>query len=120
MRRLSLVLFAALLGMLLTAGALAPAASAEVVVLTDGNILYGQLDGTALPLETRDGVLQIPTRDLRDAHFNTQSGDVLRNKNGTAVTGWVAQPSYAVRLASGQTITVEHGQVAVISFPARR
>jgi hypothetical protein len=120
MRRLSLAPLAALLGILLAAGALAPAASADVVVLVNGNILHGQLDGTTLPVETRDGAIQVSTGDLNEVHFNTLAGDVLRYRNGTMLTGWVAQPSYAVRLASGQTVAIEHSQLAIITFPRRR
>jgi hypothetical protein len=115
MRRLSLALL-----VLLAVGAFATAASAEVVVLINGDILYGQLDGTALAVETRDGVVQVPTGELREIQVDTQTGDRFRFKNGTVLTGWLVQPSYAVRLASGQTVSLERSQLALIGFPARR
>ena len=115
MRRFSLALL-----VLLAVGAFATAASAEVVILTNGNIMYGQLDSTALEVETRDGVVQVPTGDLREIHVDTQTGDRFRFKNGTVLTGSLVQPAYAVRLASGKTVTVEHSQLAFIGFPARR
>jgi hypothetical protein len=115
MCRLSLALL-----VLLALGAFATAASAEVVILTNGNVLYGQLDGTALAVETRDGVVQVSTGDLREIQVDTQTGDRFRFKNGTVLTGWLVQPSYAVRLASGQTINLERSQLAFIGFPTRR
>jgi hypothetical protein len=115
MRRLSLALL-----VLLAVGAFATAASADVVVLTNGDILYGQLDGTALAVETRDGVVQVPTGELREIQVDTQTGDRFRFKNGTVLTGWLVQPGYAVRLASGQTVSLERSQLALIGFPARR
>jgi len=120
MRRLSLARLAALLGTLLATGILVPAASADVLVLTNGNILYGQLDGTTLPVETPNGVVQVSTGDVREVHVGPQSGDAVRFKNGTVLVGWLVQPTYALRLASGQTVTVERSELAVISFPARR
>jgi hypothetical protein len=117
MRRLSLAPLAALL---LVAATFAPAAWADVVVMNNGDILYGQLDGTNLAVETRDGVVQISTGDLREIHVGTQAGDALRFRNGTVLTGWLVQPSYALRLASGQTVTIERSQLAVIGFPSRR
>jgi hypothetical protein len=120
MRRLSLAHLVALPGVLLAAGALAPAASADVFLMTNGDILYGQMDGTTLPLETPNGAVQVSTGDLRDVHVGTTNGDVVRFKNGTVLVGWLAQPSYSVRLATGQTVTVERSQLSLISFPARR
>jgi hypothetical protein len=119
MRRLAHVSLAALLG-LVVAGAFAPAASADVIGLTNGDVLYGQLDGTTLPVETRDGARQVSTGDLTDVRMNTMTGDVLHFRNGTVVRGWIVQPSYAVRLASGHTITIERSQLAFIGFPRRR
>jgi hypothetical protein len=119
MNRRSLALFAAPLSLLAVLVS-APAASADVVVLTNGNLLYGQLDATALPVETRDGVVQVSTGDLREVRLHLQTGDALYFRNGTVLTGSLVQPSYAVRLASGQTVTIERSQLSFIGFPGRR
>jgi DUF4097 and DUF4098 domain-containing protein YvlB len=118
MRRRSLAIFVAPLS-LLAVLAVAPAASADVVVLTNGDLLYGRLDGTALTVETRDGVVQVSTGDLREVRLHLQSGDVLLFRNGTVLTGSLVQPNYAVRLASGQTVTIERSQLSFIGFPGR-
>jgi hypothetical protein len=119
MHRRSLALLAAPLS-LLAVLAFAPAASADVVVLTNGDLLYGQLDGTALSVETRDGVVQVSTGDLREVRLHLQSGDAFFFRNGTVLTGALVQPSYAMRLASGQTVTIESSQLSFIGFPGRR
>jgi hypothetical protein len=119
MRRLALAFLAALPGFVV-AGVFAPAASADVVGLTNGDVLYGQLDGTTLPVESPDGARQVSTGDLSEVRMNTMGGDVLQFRNGTVLRGWIVQPSYAVRLASGQTVTIERSQLAFIGFPRRR
>ena len=108
-----------LLGVLLALVAAAAPARADVLILSNGDLLHGELDAAQLSVVTSAGVVQVGRNDLAEVTLGTVGGDVLRYRNGTAVTGVVDQPSYAVRLPSGQTLVIERERVAVIRFPAR-
>jgi hypothetical protein len=108
-----------LLGVLLALVTAAAPARADVVLLTNGDLVLGEVDAAQFSVLTDAGAVQVAPGDLRDATLATISGDVLRYRNGTALTGIVDQPSYAVRLPSGQTLVIERERVAVISFRSR-
>lgn len=108
-----------LLGALLAVAAAGRPAHADVLLLVNGNIVYGQLDAAQLSVVTPDGVVQVDRNDLAEVTLGTVGGDVLRYRNGTAVSGVVDQPSYAVRLPSGQTLVIERERLSVLRFPKR-
>ena len=100
---------------LLAAVAAAPA-RADTVLLTNGDILYGELDGADVSMVTPTGAVQAGRADLAELALGTVRGDVMHYRNGGAVTGFADRPSYAVRLPSGQTITLDRAVVDVIRF----
>ncbi len=109
-----------LLGVLLTGAAALSPAHADTLVLTNGDLLYGRLDVTQLPVATPGGVVQVSTADVADVELSTIAGaDVLRYKNGTAVGGIVDPLAYTMRLASGQTVVIERWRVKAIKFRTR-
>jgi hypothetical protein len=109
-----------LVGVLLAGAAALSPAHADTVLLTNGNLLYGQLDVTQLPVATPGGVVQVPTAELADVELATIAGvDVLRYKNGTALGGIIDRPGYSMRLASGQTVVIERWRVKAIMFRSR-
>ncbi len=91
-------------------------ARGDVLILTNGAHLVGQLDAPQLSVLTSDGVVQVAPKDLAEVRLGTIGGDVVRYRTGLAVIGLVDQPRYAVRLASGQTIVVERRHVSLINF----
>src|SRR5262245_31200050 len=108
-----------LVGVLLGAASLSPA-HADTLALTNGNILYGQLVSNQLVITTPGGVIQVPPADLQDVELSTiVAADVVRYKNGTAVVGNIDQPTYTVRLASGQTVVIERWRLKAIRFRPR-
>jgi len=108
------------LGLLLTGVASLSPAHADTLVLTNGDLLHGQLDVTQLPVATPGGVVQVSTADVADVELGTIAGaDLLRYKNGTAVGGIVDRPAYTMRLASGQTVVIERWRVKTIKFRTR-
>lgn len=93
-----------------------PPARGEVLILTNGAHLVGQLDAPQLAVLTRDGVVQAAPQDLAEVRLGTIGGDIVRYRTGRAEVGVVDQPRYAVRLASGQTIAVDRRDVSLILF----
>lgn len=116
--RLARPLVVALLAVLLAGAAVAPA-RADVLILTNGDHLIGQLETAPLQVVTPDGTLQVGAQELLEVRFATLGGDVLHYRSGRALTGWVEAPTLAFRLPSGQTVVVERGRLAVIRFRAR-
>ena len=106
----------ALGAVVLISTAVVPPARGDVLILTDGAHLVGQLDAPQLSVLTHDGVVQAAPNDLSEVRLGTIDGDVVRYRTGRAVIGLVDQPRYAVRLASGQTIVVERRDVSLIHF----
>jgi hypothetical protein len=102
-------------GALLAAVAASPA-RADTVLFINGNILYGEVEGADVSIVTPTGTVQATRADLADLTLGTLHGDVLHYRNGSAVMGLADRASYAVRLPSGQTVTVERGLVDVIRF----
>lgn len=111
-------LVVALLATLLAAAAVAPA-RADVLILTNGDHLVGQLETAPLQVVTPDATLQVGAPELLEVRFATLGGDVLHYRNGQALTGWVEAPALAFRLPSGQTVVVERGRLAALRFRAR-
>ncbi len=108
-----------LLGVLLALVAATAPARADVLILTNGDLLHGEADAAQLSVLTSAGVVQVGSRDLAELTLGTIGGDVLRYRNGAAITGLVDQPSYSVRLPSGQTLVIERERLALIRFRSR-
>src|SRR3990172_4940145 len=87
-----------LLGVLLALVAAAAPARADVVLLTNGNLVLGEVDAAQFSVLTDAGAVQVAPGDLRDATLATISGDVLRYRNGTAPPGIGDQPSHPAPL----------------------
>src|SRR5262245_12462299 len=108
------------LGALAAGVAVGSPAHADVLLLTNGDLIRGQLDITQLPVATSGGVVQVSTTDLNHVVLGTIGGvDVVRYKNGTALTGLINRPAYTMRLASGQTTVIESWRVKTIQFGPR-
>jgi hypothetical protein len=107
------------LGAAIAGVGLVPAVHADTIVLDNGSILTGEVQGNELPLTTSAGATTLGLRDLREVTLGTMSGDRVQDSRGRVTTGLVEQPSYAIRLASGQTVTVPRASVAVIRIRAR-
>lgn len=94
-------------------------AHADTLMLLDGGLLTGEVQGDELSMTTRDGATKLGLRDLREVTLNTIGGDVVRDAGGQTTTGLVEQPTYAIRLGSGQTVIVPRSQVAIIRVRPR-
>lgn len=110
---------AGVLGLLLAGAAVSSPVHADVVILADGSHLTGEVQGTELPVVTQDGPLTVGLRELREVTLAGAVGDVVRDKTGRVMTGLVDQPSYAIRLPSGQTIAFPRALVLTIRFSAK-
>jgi hypothetical protein len=111
-------LVVALLAVLLSGAAVAPA-RADVLVLSNGDLLVGQLETGPLPVLTSDGSVQVGAQDLREVRFATLGGDVLQYRSGGTLTGFVDAPALSFRLASGQTVVVERARLSALRLRAR-
>ena len=92
---------------------------ADTLFLANGDVLTGEVQGTELSVVTGDGAATVGLRDLQELILGTVGGDVVHDKKGRATTGLVDQPSYAIRLPSGQTVVFPRAQVSSIRFSAR-
>lgn len=92
---------------------------ADTVLLADGGLLTGEVEGTDLSLANPDGVATVGLRDLQVVRLDTLGGDVLIDKKGAVATGRVEQASYTIRLPSGQTVVVPRGLLSEIRLTAR-
>lgn len=108
----------ALLAVLLAGAAVAPA-RADVLILSNGDLLVGQLETGPLPVVTSDGSQQVGAQELREVRFATLGGDVLHYRSGRALTGLVDAPALALRLPSGQTVVVERARLSALRLRAR-
>jgi hypothetical protein len=116
--KLARALVMAQLAVLLAGAAVAPA-RADVLILTNGDLLVGQLETASLPVVTPDGTLQVGAQELLEVRFATLGGDVMHYRSGRALTGSVDAPGLALRLPSGQTVVVERGRLSALRFRAR-
>jgi hypothetical protein len=111
-------LLPAILGGLLVA--LVPgAAAADTVLLTDGSHLSGTVENAELTVRTAGGPVKVAVGDLREIVLGPISGDLVRSRTGQATAGIVEQPTYTVRLPSGQSISLARSQVSQIVFRRR-
>jgi len=94
-------------------------ARADTVLLLDGSLLTGEVQGTELSVAHRDGSDKVGLRDLRTIRLATLGGDLLVDRKGGVTTGLVEQSSYAVRLPSGQTIVVPRALLSEIRLTTR-
>ena len=106
------LLFVLALACVLASGA---PAGADQVVLTNGDILSGNLELSELVVMTQEGTLRISRREVFRATLGTATGDAVLLRNGRTVVGLVDQPRYTIRLASGQTIVVGRHQVGTLT-----
>jgi len=112
------VWLASVLGVILVA--LAPdGARADTVVLLNGDLLYGELQVTELPVVTSTGTVKVGRGDIVQVTVGTLSGDAFQLRNGRAVYGMIDLPSYSIRLRSGQTVVLARTQVGVLRFAGR-
>jgi hypothetical protein len=109
----------AVIGSLLLGLASAGQVEADTIFLADGSYLTGEVEGAEVTVLTGSGPVTLGVRDLGELTLGTLGGDVVRDRAGQATTGLVAQPTYAVRLPSGQTVTLARAQVSQIRFRGR-
>jgi hypothetical protein len=109
----------ALLGLALAATFVATPAWADTILLTDGSLVAGEVEGSELTVTTREGTSQLAIRDLHSVVLGRMGGDMLRSRTGAAVTGTVEQPTFAVRLPYGQTLVFPRTGVSEILFRGR-
>ncbi len=113
------VRLASVVGSVLVGVALGSPVHADTLFFANGSFLTGEVQGTELSVVTGDGAAKVGLRDLQEVTLDTVAGDVVRDKRGRATTGIVDQSTYAIRLASGQTVVLPRGQVSSIRFTAR-
>jgi hypothetical protein len=101
------------------AGLTAGAAHADTAILVDGDLLVGELQVAELPVSTPTGVVKVGAGDTLQADFGTASGDVVLLRTGQTIGGVVDLGSYAIRLPSGQTITLDRAHVNALRFTRR-
>ena len=110
---------ASLVALGLVGGGAGSRADADTLVLDKGGWLTGELQGSDLAIVTRDGVIKLALRDVRAIYLRTVSGDAVRDAQGRVTTGVVDQPSYTIRLPSGQTLVFSRADVAQIRLTPR-
>jgi hypothetical protein len=108
-----------LLGLALAATFAATPARADSVLLADGSLVAGEVQGSELTVTTREGTSQLGIGDLHSVTLGRLGGDVVRSRKGAAVTGTVEQPTFAVRLPYGQTLVIPRTDISEIYFRGR-
>lgn len=106
-----------LVATLTVAGLLSSApAGADTVLLVNGDSLTGQLQVTELTVLIPTGSLRIGRGEISQVVLGIATGDSVEFRSGQSVGGTVDQPSYAIRLPSGQTVVLERERVLVVRF----
>lgn len=108
-----------LLGFTLAAMVAATSAGADTVLLTDGGMISGEVQGSELAVTTREGTSPVAISELVGVSLGRVGGDVLRGRKGAAAIGTIEQPTFAVRLPYGQTLVFPRTQVSEIHFRGR-
>jgi hypothetical protein len=107
----------ALLALVLLSGlAAGRPAGADQVVLVNGGLLSGSLELTELVLQTREGPVRLERQQVQRAVLGTATGDAVLLRSGRTVVGRIDQARYAIRLASGQTVTAARAHVAALTL----
>jgi hypothetical protein len=108
-----------LCGLALAASLVATPAGADTVLLNDGGMVTGEVQGGEVSVTTADGTKQVSFGDLQAISLDRTGGDVLRAKKGSAMVGRVESPTWAVKLPYGQTVVFPRTQVLQIIFSGR-
>ncbi|MGH2652701.1 MAG: hypothetical protein ACRDHK_16000 [Actinomycetota bacterium] len=102
--------------LLVAAVTLSAPAGADTVLLGNGDSLTGELQVTELTVLIPTGGLRIGRGEISQVVFGTATGDTVEFRSGRSVGGTVDQPSYAIRLPSGQTVVLERERILVVRF----
>ncbi|HEV8309336.1 MAG TPA: hypothetical protein VGW35_16885 [Methylomirabilota bacterium] len=95
-------------------------ASADTVILRNGDLVSGELEVTEIQVATQGGPVRAEPRDVAGVTFGMLSGgDHVKFRTGSGVTGLVDQPAYTLRLPSGQTLVIGRAQVLQLFFAPR-
>lgn len=94
-------------------------AFADTVMLTNGSFLTGEVQGPELSVAHREGASKVALRDVQSVLLGTLGGDLVLDRQGRVISGLVDQPSYEVRLPSGQTVVLPRQLVSRINLSRR-
>jgi hypothetical protein len=99
--------------------ALAAAAEADTLLLTNADLVAGRIDMTELSVTTETGVVRLAPGDVVAVELDGIGGDVVQLRRGGLLTGRLAGGAFVVRLGSGQDLTVARGTVRELRFQPR-
>lgn len=101
-------------------GLAAPCPSgADTLILTNGDILTGEVQMGELAAATSQGVVRLPSRDVSQVTLEAASGDIIELRTGRTLHGRADQPTFSIRLPSGQTVVVGRDRVGQLRLSAR-
>ncbi|MGH7268418.1 MAG: hypothetical protein ACREMB_26670, partial [Candidatus Rokuibacteriota bacterium] len=96
----------------------------DVLVLENGDHIYGEMIGDAFDLALPTGSQRVGRGSMWRMVLNTPVGDTLDFLNGDRLTGRLDVPTLSIRTRDGQTETYGRNDVLVVSFripePIRR
>jgi hypothetical protein len=99
--------------------ALAAAAHADTLLLTNADLVAGRIDVPELSVTTDTGVVRLTPGDVVAIELDGIGGDVVLLRRGGYLTGRLAGGTFVVRLGSGQDLAVARGTVRELRFQPR-
>jgi len=90
--------------------------AADVIVLANGDHVYGEVAEAEFDLLVPTGAVRFKRNDLSRIVLATAVGDSLDLANGDRMSGIVDLPRYSIRTPDGQTLTFGRDQVRVVTL----
>jgi peptidoglycan-associated lipoprotein len=88
----------------------------DVIVLANGDHVYGEVAEAEFDLLVPTGTVRFKRNDLSRIVLATAVGDSLDLANGDRMSGIVDLPRYSIRTPDGQTLTFGRHQVGVVTL----
>jgi peptidoglycan-associated lipoprotein len=88
----------------------------DVLILKNGDSVYGQVTPSDLALALPTGTQRYGRDAVWAVRLNSATGDTLQFLNGGQLSGIVEQPRYEVRTPDGQTVAFGRDEVRSIVF----
>lgn len=93
----------------------------DVLILRNGDIVYGDLAPAQFDLSVPTGTHRFARDAVSEIDLDTVAGDRVQLVDGSRLSGLVEVPRYEVRTADGQTLAFARGEVRTVLLhaPAR-
>jgi hypothetical protein len=99
--------------------ALAGAASADVLLLRNADLVPGRIDLAEFSVATPTGVVRLTPADVIAIDLGRIGGDFVYLRRGGTLVGRLEAPAIVVRLGSGQDLPVPRGAIDQLRFQPR-